>query len=65
MSKYVINNDDLFECKVTITMSMRDLKDKAFEAAKNNDNTEFETLIAQRDKLAELREKLYGLEYAK
>lgn len=65
MSKYVIENDDLFECKVAITMNMSDLRDRAFEAAKNNDNTEFHSLMSQRDKLAELREKLYNLEYAK
>lgn len=65
MSKYVIENDDLFECKVAITMNMGDLRDRALEAAKNDDRIEFDSLISQRDKLAELREKLYNLEYAK
>jgi hypothetical protein len=65
MSNYVIENDDLFECKVAITMYMNDLRDAAFKAAENNDRTEFNSLMSQRDKLAELREKLYSLEYAK
>lgn len=62
--KYVIESADLLDCKTAISDMMFELKFDAKEAAEGNNSERYLSLISQRDKLVELREKLNNLEYA-